>query len=148
MHCPGMPVIADVGFATIILELVATSIGFAVVVGGWVASAMGMLTGRSRKELEDYALRGGFGVGLVESFVCVTICSRGSLMPIVTRNFYITLAIAALIFLVGGILFGQSSPGAQITVVAAFGVGLTLLHVLDERDRHRREQDSERSVNR
>jgi len=69
-------------------------------------------------------------------------------MPIVTRNFYITLAIAALIFLVGGILFGQSSPGAQITVVAAFGVGLTLLHVLDERDRHRREQDSERSVNR
>jgi hypothetical protein len=59
-------------------------------------------------------------------------------MPLITRNFYITQAIAILIFIVGGILFGQSSPGAQITVIAAFVIGLTLLHVLDEREQRRK----------
>jgi hypothetical protein len=76
-HCPGMSVIAGVGFATTILELAATSIGFAVVVGGWVASAMGMLTGRSRKELENYALRGGFWSGLSGIFcLCYDLFTR------------------------------------------------------------------------
>lgn len=59
-----MPVIAGIGFATTLVELAATSIGYGLVVGGWVASAMGMLAGRSRKELEAYALRGGFWSGL------------------------------------------------------------------------------------
>lgn len=61
-------------------------------------------------------------------------------MPLVTRNFYITLAIAILIFVVGGILFGQSSPGAQITVIAAFSIGLILLDVLDDRERRRKQR--------
>jgi hypothetical protein len=55
---------AGIGFATSLLEMAATSIGFGMVAGGWAASAIGMLLGRSRKELEGYALRGGFWSGL------------------------------------------------------------------------------------
>jgi hypothetical protein len=39
----------------------------------------------------------------------------------------------------GGWLLRHSEAGVQVVVVAAFAIGLTLLHVLDDRDR-RREQ--------
>jgi len=59
-----VPVTAQIGFATTLLELVATSIGEGIVAGGFVAAAAGMVIGRSRKELEDNALRNGFWGGL------------------------------------------------------------------------------------
>lgn len=60
-----MPAIglANVGLLTTLLETVATSIGAAVVVGGFVAAGMGMLKGRSRREMEANALRHGFVAG-------------------------------------------------------------------------------------
>jgi len=59
-----MPVFAQIGFATTLLELAATSIGEGIVTGGFVAAAGGMIGGRSRRELEDNALRNGFWGGL------------------------------------------------------------------------------------
>jgi len=52
--------IAQIGLATTLLELVATSIGEGVVAGGFAAAAAGMVAGRSRKELEANAMRDGF----------------------------------------------------------------------------------------
>jgi hypothetical protein len=55
---------AEVGLLTKVLELAATSIGTGVVVGGFVTAAAGMVSRRSRKEMEAYTLRrvfwGGF----------------------------------------------------------------------------------------
>lgn len=60
-----MVVVAQIGFATTLLELAATSIGEGIVAGGFAAAANGMVVGRSRKELEAAAMRNGFwgGVG-------------------------------------------------------------------------------------
>jgi len=59
-----MPLVAEIGFATSLLELVATSTGEGIVAGGFVAAAAGMVVGRSRKELEGNAMRDGFWGGL------------------------------------------------------------------------------------
>ena len=59
-----MALVAQIGFATTLLELAATSIGEGIVAGGFVAAASGMVGGRSRKELEDDTLRNGFWGGL------------------------------------------------------------------------------------
>jgi hypothetical protein len=56
--------IAQIGFATTLLELAATSIGEGIVAGGFAAAARGMIVGRSRKELEANTLRDGFWGGL------------------------------------------------------------------------------------
>jgi len=61
-------------------------------------------------------------------------------MPPITRNFYITLFIAGCIIFVGGTLAGDSEIGGMVVVIAAFVIGLTLLDVLDSRER-RRKQD-------
>jgi len=52
--------VARIGFLTTLLELAATSIGEGIVVGGFVAAAVGMLRRRSRKDLEGNALRDTF----------------------------------------------------------------------------------------
>ena len=59
-----MVAIAQVGFATTLLELAATSIGEGIVAGGFAAAASGMVVGRSREELEANAMRNGFWGGL------------------------------------------------------------------------------------
>ncbi len=72
-----MIVLANVGLLTMLLETVATSIGAAVVVGGFVAAGMGMLKGRSRKEMEGNALRDGFLAGVVGMFcLCFDLLMR------------------------------------------------------------------------
>jgi len=55
----------------------------------------------------------------------------------ITRNFYISLAVFNLILFSGGWLLRHSEAGVQAVVVVAFIVGLTMLHVLDDRDRRR-----------
>jgi hypothetical protein len=57
----------------------------------------------------------------------------------VTRNFYISLLVANGILFLGGWLLRDSEAGVQAVVVAAFAIGLTLLHVLDDRDRRRKQ---------
>jgi len=55
----------------------------------------------------------------------------------ITRNFYISLVVFNLILFVGGWLLRDSEAGVQAVVVVAFAVGLTMLEVLDSRDRRR-----------
>ena len=55
----------------------------------------------------------------------------------ITRNFYISLVVFNLILFVGGWLLRDSEAGVQAVVVIAFAVGLTMLEVLDGRDRRR-----------
>jgi len=55
-----MTPVAQIGFATTLLEIAATAIGEGIVAGGFAAAAAGMVVGRSRKELEDSAMRNGF----------------------------------------------------------------------------------------
>jgi len=55
---------AQIGFATTLLELAATSIGEGIVTGGFAAAAAGMVVGRSRMELEANTVRNGFWGGL------------------------------------------------------------------------------------
>jgi hypothetical protein len=54
------------------------------------------------------------------------------------RNFFTTLGIAVCIVVLGRILFQDSAAGSQLSVVAAFAIGLTLLNVLDARERSRK----------
>lgn len=56
-------------------------------------------------------------------------------MGMITRNFYISLLIFNVILFAGGWLLRDSEAGVQAVVIMAFAVGLTLLHVLDNRDR-------------
>jgi hypothetical protein len=67
-----MLVVAQVGPVTNALEMAAASVGAGVVVVSLVASAAGMLMGRSRKELEDNALRHVFWGGIV-GMLCLCI---------------------------------------------------------------------------
>jgi hypothetical protein len=78
------------------------------VAGGFAAAARGMIVGRSRKELEANTLRNGFWGGL-----------------------------GGIILFGGGLLLRHSEAGVQAVVVVAFVVGLTMLEVLDDRDRRR-----------
>jgi len=59
-------------------------------------------------------------------------------MALITRNFYISLLVFNVILFAGGWLLRDSEAGVQAVVVVAFAVGLTLLHVLDDRDRRGR----------
>jgi hypothetical protein len=61
---------AQIGFATTLLELVATSTGEGIVVGGVFAACAGMIRGRSRKELEGNAMRNSFA-GAVGGMFCL-----------------------------------------------------------------------------
>lgn len=56
------------------------------------------------------------------------------------RNLYISLAVGVCILFVGGYLFRDSEIGSFAVLVATFGIGHTLLRVLDDRDRHRTQQ--------
>jgi hypothetical protein len=72
-----MPVTAGIGLATTMLELTATSIGFGVVVIGFVTSSRGMLFGWTRKEVEAGALRSAFWGGVVGMFcLCLDLIVR------------------------------------------------------------------------
>ena len=68
MHHRDMPVIAGIGLATTLLELTATSIGFGIVVIGFVTSSRAMLFGWTRKEVEAEALRTAFWGGVSGMF--------------------------------------------------------------------------------
>jgi hypothetical protein len=67
-----MQTTASIGFATSLLELAATSVGYGVVVGGFVASGAGMFSGWSRKEMEASAFRDAFWGGLL-GILCLCI---------------------------------------------------------------------------
>lgn len=60
--------IGGIGFATTLLEVVATSIGFGLVVAGFFTSCVGFLGGRTRKEAEAEALRTAFMGGVAGIF--------------------------------------------------------------------------------
>jgi hypothetical protein len=65
-----MVLIAGIGFATTLLEVVATSIGFGLVVIGFSTSCMGFLKGRTREEVEAEALKSAF-IGGVAGICCL-----------------------------------------------------------------------------
>jgi hypothetical protein len=67
---------------------------------------------------------------------------------VITRNFYITLALAACVLLVGGFLFRHSEIGSFATLALVFVGSISLLNILDDRERHRKERDAERTVDR
>jgi hypothetical protein len=67
-------------------------------------------------------------------------------MVVITKNFYITLALAACVLFVGGFLFRHSEIGSFATLVVAFVGGISLLHVLDDRERRRKEKTARQSV--
>lgn len=72
-----MPIIAQVGFLTSLLEVTATSIGTGVVAGGFLAAVVGMLSGRTRREMEGDALRVTFYGGSVGMFcLCFDLLMR------------------------------------------------------------------------
>jgi hypothetical protein len=66
-------------------------------------------------------------------------------MVMITRNFYISLATAALVLFSGGLLFRGSEAGTQVVVVLTFAAYFTVAEVLDGRDRRRRQSDQHRA---
>ena len=72
-----MPVVAQIGFFTTLLELAATAIGAGVVVGGFLAAAVGVLIPQSRKEAEGNPLTDVFWGGLLGMFcLCADLIVR------------------------------------------------------------------------
>ena len=69
-------------------------------------------------------------------------------MVVITKNFYITLVLAACVLFVGGLLFRHSEIGSFVTLVVVFVGGISLLHFLDDRERSRKEEAADRSVER
>ena len=65
-----MFVVGQIGIATKVIEAIATSIGARVVVGGFLGAGAGAVAGRSRKAVEEDALRDGLYGGLV-GLVCL-----------------------------------------------------------------------------
>ena len=63
-------------------------------------------------------------------------------MAMIARNFYISMTIAVIILFSGGFLFKGSEGLMWVVQILSFSVGLTLLHVLDDRDRRRKQRDS------
>lgn len=59
----------------------------------------------------------------------------------ITKNFWITLSLAACVLAVGGAIFRNSEAGSFVVLVVAFGGGLTLLHVLDDREERKHSGD-------
>lgn len=70
-HAQGVIVLAGIGFLTSLLELLATSIGAGIVVGTFGVSATGMLSGRTRREIEANALRDIFW-GSMAGMLCLS----------------------------------------------------------------------------
>ena len=58
-------------------------------------------------------------------------------MSMERRNFFLSLAVAICIQVFGRIAFRDSVAGSQLSVVASFAIGQTLLFVLDGRERDR-----------
>jgi hypothetical protein len=72
-----MLVIAGIGLATTLLELTATSMGYGVIVTGFVTSSRGMLLGWTRKEVEAEALRSAFWGGVAGIYcLCLDLIVR------------------------------------------------------------------------
>jgi hypothetical protein len=72
-----MAIIAGVGLGTTLLELMATSIGFGVVIVGFAVSCAGMIFGWTRKELEADALRHVFWGGVAGMYcLCLDLIVR------------------------------------------------------------------------
>jgi Sec-independent protein secretion pathway component TatC len=69
-------------------------------------------------------------------------------MVVITKNFYITLALAACVIFAGGILFRHSQIGVFATLILAFGGGLSLLQFLDDRERRRKREAGDDSLDR
>lgn len=67
---------------------------------------------------------------------------------VITKNFYITLALAACVIFGGGILFRHSEIGVFATEVLAFVGGISLLNVLDDRERRRKREAGDGSIDR
>lgn len=55
------------------------------------------------------------------------------------RNVYISVLAFNGILFPGSWLLRDSEAGVQVVVVVAFAISLTLLHVLDDRDRRRKQ---------
>jgi hypothetical protein len=72
-----VPIVAQVGLVTSLLELAATAIGAGVVVGGFLSATVSVLIRRSRKEAEGKPLRDVFLGGLIGMFcLCVDLIVR------------------------------------------------------------------------
>ena len=72
-----MVLLAGIGLATTLLEVVATSIGFGLVVAGFLTSFVGFLGRRTRKETEAEALRTAFMGGVAGIFcLCFDVVVR------------------------------------------------------------------------
>lgn len=69
-------------------------------------------------------------------------------MVVITKNFYITLALAACVIFAGEIFLRHSQIGVFATLIVAFGGGLSLLQFLDDRERRRKEKDTGHPVDR
>lgn len=67
---------------------------------------------------------------------------------VITKNFYITLALAGCVLFAGGFLFRHSQAGAFATVTVAFVGGISLLNVLDDRERRRKREAGDGSIDR
>jgi len=64
-------------------------------------------------------------------------------MPVITRNFYLTLFLSACIFVAGGLLFQGSEAGAYVVVGLGFFGCLILFNILEDRERRRRRRSGE-----
>jgi hypothetical protein len=62
--------VAQIGFFTRLLELIATSIGAGILVGGFVGAGVGAIGGWSRKAVEGDSLKNGF-YGGVAGLMCL-----------------------------------------------------------------------------
>lgn len=68
---------AQIGFLTTLLELVATSVGEGAIVGGFVMAGVGVIRGRSRREMEASALKDSFWGGFWGMFcLCFDLLAR------------------------------------------------------------------------
>lgn len=77
VHGQDMLLIGGIGFTTTLLESVATSIAFGVVVSGFVTSSQGMRLGWTRKEVEGEALRSTFWGGVAGIYcLCLDLIVR------------------------------------------------------------------------
>lgn len=137
-----MGLVAYLGAATEILGLAATSIGAGIVVGGFLVACAGIVTGRSRKEIESNALRDAFLGSLAEFFVCCLIYYGDTVLTMAAKNIYISVLAFICILFPGGALFRHSQGLMFLVEFAAFVVMFALLHALDDRDRrHRQPED-------
>lgn len=131
--------IAQIGFATSVIEAVATSLGAGIVLGGYVAATGAMLRGRSRKEVERAPPSGtDISAERLECIVCFEIYCCDRLEKMGPRNIYIAIAVMVAIFFGGGLALRQVGGTAMQIVPIVGGIaGFVVLHALDGRDRRR-----------